>query len=638
MKNDIHQSKYMKLKHLLLLSLMIILVSGSLNQLSAQHLNKEIPRKINFSGIVSGLGTNIVVDGNYNILFSLYTSAEGGDPVWTELHENVLVENGEINVQLGGGSVPSPLNLPYNKNLFLGIKLNENDELTPRVELLPVPFSIRTLVANSVKDSSITSNKIASNTITDIKIKSVSWNKIKNIPEIEQTRKETQPTDQVAILPDYWRRYGNYLESGEEFLGTVNDRNLVIKTDSIQRMLFDPYGNVTMGTQTDSVFFEVIGKTTLEDVYVKMRMGVGADFDKTLSKLHVKSTGDQIPFRVDNNNQEAFVVEKTGRVEITSQQTGADDEAANYSMFINSEDQGIAVKINTDESNSDYKYMTFWDDDGIVGRIEGQNGVDYVTDPVNIAHDAWFVAQGVALAVAVAASATGGLEVPDVINGVAEVAYFAFQNTWDLAHLGVTYESGSGDYAEWLEKQNPEETFAPGDIVGVFGGKISRQTNNAEQIMSVSLSPIVLGNMPGKGKEIYFEKVAFKGQVPVRVQGIIHKGDYIIPSGLNDGTGIAVEPDMMTMEEFAKVLGRAWESNPNNEVKIINAAVGLKLKDLVNSIKQKHYYNQELETALLKKNKELDDILFQLNEIEQEVKLAKLKSSSEKQKYTLNSK
>lgn len=628
------------LKSLLIVIFVLLLLSVSQVHLLAQQNIEKVPDVINFSGVVSGPDDNIVTDGKYTILFSLYTTPEGGDPVWTELHENVMVENGEINVQLGGASVPSPLNFPFNRPYFLGIKLNENSELTPRIELLPAPFSIRTLVANSVKDSSITSDKIAPNSVTDIKIKSVSWSKIKDIPEIDNNASKNQSPAKAAELPNYWRRYGNYLASGEEFLGTANDRDLVIKTDSVTRMVFDPYGRITMGTQTDSVFFEVIGKTTLADVYVKMKMGVGADFDETKAKVHIKTTGNEIPFRVDNNGQEAFVIEKTGRVEITSQVTGAEDEEDSYALFLNAEDQGIAVEVNGDDSNGDHNYMTFWDDDNeSAGRIEGINMMEFMADPKTISHNVWFGLQVTALAVA---SSVAPLEPPDIVNGIAEVAYWTFQNAWDLSHLGVTYESGSGDYAEWLERLNPAEVFTPGEIVGVYGGKISRNTDNAEQIMSISLSPLVLGNMPPKDKVKYFEKVAFKGQVPVKVQGAVHKGDYIIPSGLNDGSGIAVEPGMMTIEEFTKVLGRAWEENPNEGLKLINVAVGLKMKELVNIIKQRHRNNQAVETTLVEKNKELDNILSQLNEVEQGVKLAKLRtierSSGEKQKYTLNKK
>ena len=68
-------------------------------------------------------------------------------------------------------------------------------------------------------------------------------------------------------------------------------------------------------------------------------------------------------------------------------------------------------------------------------------------------------------------------------------------------HLGVTYVSKGADYAEWLPKANVSDEFKPGDIVGVKGGFISRNTTEAEKIMVISSKPIVLGNSPATGME-----------------------------------------------------------------------------------------------------------------------------------------
>ena len=54
---------------------------------------------------------------------------------------------------------------------------------------------------------------------------------------------------------------------------------------------------------------------------------------------------------------------------------------------------------------------------------------------------------------------------------------------------GVTYESGSGDYAEWLERLDAEEKVAVTDVVGVFAGKITKKTEGASQVMVVSFKP-----------------------------------------------------------------------------------------------------------------------------------------------------
>jgi hypothetical protein len=143
-------------------------------------------------------------------------------------------------------------------------------------------------------------------------------------------------------------------------------------------------------------------------------------------------------------------------------------------------------------------------------------------------------------------------------------------------NIGITYESGAGDYAEWLPKSDMKEKFTASDIVGVKNGRITKNTNDIDQVMVISMKPIVLGNTPDQGREKEFEKVAFMGQVPVRVMGKVHLGDFILPSGGNNGLGIAKNPKDMSPMEYRKIVGVAWtEAKSDVGVNIVNVAVGL---------------------------------------------------------------
>ncbi|WP_422107837.1 hypothetical protein [Winogradskyella sp.] len=145
---------------------------------------------------------------------------------------------------------------------------------------------------------------------------------------------------------------------------------------------------------------------------------------------------------------------------------------------------------------------------------------------------------------------------------------------------GVSYASGAGDYAEYLERLDVNEMMSYGDIVGINGGKISKNTSNAQRMMVISYKPAVLGALPQPNQEQYFEKVAFMGQVPVKVFGKVNIGDYIIPSGNNDGLGIALSPDKLTTKDIKNIVGVAWESSANHlGFKYINVAVGINNND-----------------------------------------------------------
>lgn len=46
-------------------------------------------------------------------------------------------------------------------------------------------------------------------------------------------------------------------------------------------------------------------------------------------------------------------------------------------------------------------------------------------------------------------------------------------------------------------------------------------------------------------------------------------------SGQNDGVGVAVAPEAISAEQFAQVVGQAWESSTESGVKSVRVAVGL---------------------------------------------------------------
>lgn len=140
---------------------------------------------------------------------------------------------------------------------------------------------------------------------------------------------------------------------------------------------------------------------------------------------------------------------------------------------------------------------------------------------------------------------------------------------------GVIYGSKGADYAEWLPKQDPERTFSWGHVVGVRDGKVTYDTRGAEQLMVVSYAPIVVGNTPPEGQESEYVRVAFMGQVPVMCRGHVNAGDYILPSGEDDGTAIAIAPEDLTFEHLERIVGRAWTDSPNDRAGLVTVAVGL---------------------------------------------------------------
>ena len=141
---------------------------------------------------------------------------------------------------------------------------------------------------------------------------------------------------------------------------------------------------------------------------------------------------------------------------------------------------------------------------------------------------------------------------------------------------GSVQLSGAGnDFAEWLPRLNPAEVLAAGDIVGVFAGRVSKTTQGAHSLQVVASSPLVVGNAPLAGQAHLYERVAFVGQAPVKVRGPVRAGDYVLPSGLDDGVGVARAPAQLTAAELGQVVGRAWQSSEAAGVKLVTVLVGL---------------------------------------------------------------
>jgi hypothetical protein len=105
------------------------------------------PGQINYQGQLTDVTGNAVADGAYSIVFSLYKQASGGSAVWTETQPSVAVAKGLFNVQLGSVSAlpapgPGSSYLYAQNDLYLGVKVGADPEMTPRQQLLPAAFAI----------------------------------------------------------------------------------------------------------------------------------------------------------------------------------------------------------------------------------------------------------------------------------------------------------------------------------------------------------------------------------------------------------------------------------------------------------------------------------------------------------------
>jgi len=90
--------------------------------------------------------------------FRLYAAASGGTVLWQEVWSTVEVSEGLFNVLLGSTTPLTQTLFTENDSLWLGISVEADTEMTPRVQVGSVPFAVQAL---TVPAGSITSDKLA---------------------------------------------------------------------------------------------------------------------------------------------------------------------------------------------------------------------------------------------------------------------------------------------------------------------------------------------------------------------------------------------------------------------------------------------------------------------------------------------
>lgn len=372
-----------------------------------------------------------------------------------------------------------------------------------------------------------------------------------------------------------------------------SEPNASLKLVSRSQMMTVPYALVARkaGQALD---------TSHLDLRNQSRYWLTAGNQDTRPTTHFIGTRDNQDLHIKSFNNTLLKITKEGQLIYTpdtNQKKGLDNNKAVYPLYIESNEQGVFIEVVGDRSSAN-NFMTFEDNVQVWGRIEGQTLQELRDDPLYKLQVALYALKGVSLGVQLAgeiASASGefstltgaGIAVGTIANsiiiGTEIVVLIADAASWadNLANsIGVAYQTGKGDYAEYLLRDTSERDLFPGEIVGIRNGQVSLKTNGADHFRVVSTAPAVIGNMPQEKDEIYFEKIAFMGQVPVRVTGAVKVGDYILPTGNHDGLAVAVDPALMKVEDYRRIVGVAWEEAPFALVNIVNVAVGINSNDL----------------------------------------------------------
>ena len=375
-------------------------------------------------------------------------------------------------------------------------------------------------------------------------------------------------------------------------------------------------GDLTFWTKSSNVD----GDPLAEVVRIKNQGNVGIGLTGPSAKLHIEQAANADAFRVDDfsGDTSPFVINQFGNVGIGLTSPDAllniKDTArnpigdlrfpSNYHLFIqgdNATDKSAGIAFGNDDNNVGAAIiyedtgtnavgdLSFWTKSGtgngqpparaVTIRSSGQVGIGtrfpssllelFGSTPnlriVNTdATEAGLIldsSAGFEWSILLNAGGNGQLNFHD--SSVDIQARFRRDNS---AQNDDGWVTATIDYGEFMEKLDHNEEIEIYEVVAVKDNKITKNTEGSSLIMVTSTDAGLRGGNPlvegySRDNDPNWLVVAYVGQMPVLVEGKVTEGDYIIPSGKNDGRASAISPDAITRKQFNQVIGRALESS-----------------------------------------------------------------------------
>ncbi len=124
--------------------LRIMLLGFCLSVLGIQSLLLAVPGRMSYQGKLTD-SSGAPLNGLFKMTFSLYSGPLDGTPVWSEIYDNaskITVTNGYVNLELGSVVTLNASVFSISK-AYLGIKVESDAEMTPRVAIQTVPFAFQ---------------------------------------------------------------------------------------------------------------------------------------------------------------------------------------------------------------------------------------------------------------------------------------------------------------------------------------------------------------------------------------------------------------------------------------------------------------------------------------------------------------
>jgi len=338
----------------------------------------EVPRKINYQGLLTDVDTGEPIAGPLVITFRIFDVEENGSAAWTETQAVTADSAGVISAILGS---ITPIDLEFAGPMWLEVEVG-GETLSPRREMVSVPYAFHAMNAVHASSADSLGGVLADSfsveghihddryftegelgdagTINNV-ANPVDWSKLKNVPG-----GFADGTDDVGGAGD-----GHSLDAADgdpTDVVYVNNTGLVgVGTTSPERRLHVYNGSA--GSVTSAASSEIVVEDD-DDARINLLapgdQTVGIDFgdaaDVTSGWLVYDNADDR--FKLGVNNADRLVIDNSGEVGI-----GTSGPSAQLHAYKNT--NGITeIKIeNPNTGSSSAERLSFVNEDGNLAYI-----------------------------------------------------------------------------------------------------------------------------------------------------------------------------------------------------------------------------------------------------------------------------
>jgi len=117
----------------------------------------DVPRILNYQGKFTDNNNN-PLSGNYLVTFRFYETESAGNVIWEEGHILAL-NSGVFNALLGS---IKPLEIDFNKDLWLGVEVASDGEMSPRIKLASSAYAFNAQTIDMIESSQLVRNDVDS--------------------------------------------------------------------------------------------------------------------------------------------------------------------------------------------------------------------------------------------------------------------------------------------------------------------------------------------------------------------------------------------------------------------------------------------------------------------------------------------